>query len=213
MRSKAMAISLLGLALFGGSAPDAQAHPHVWVQAHAELGFAPDGRIAEVRHQWSFDEAYSAFATQGLDADKDGVLTRQELAELAKINTESLAEFGFFTLLKADGRKQDFAAPKEEWLDFKNGVLTLHFVLPLAEPVKARRAYGLEVFDPTYFVSFGFVPGDDAVKLAAAPPGCALQINRGKAPDAEQQKLSEADFSAFEGMGAQFASKVVVACP
>ena len=210
MRARAIALSLLGSAALCGQA---LAHPHVWVKASAELGFSPDGRVAEIRHRWSFDEAYSAFATQGLDANKDGVLSREELAELARINTESLAEFGFFTILKTDGKKQDFAAPKDEWLDFKDGVLTLHFSLPLAEPAKAKRAYGLEVFDPTYFVSFGFDEGDRAVTLASGPQGCAVQINRGKQPDAAQRKLSEAEFSVLEGMGAEFASKAVIACP
>jgi ABC-type uncharacterized transport system substrate-binding protein len=62
----------------------------------SEVVFAPDGKIAGVRHAWEFDEMYSAYAVQGLG--KDGKPpTREELAPLAKTNVESLAEFEFFT--------------------------------------------------------------------------------------------------------------------
>jgi len=48
-----------------------QAHPHVWVTAKAQIVYA-DGKVTGVRHAWSFDPEYSAFVTQGLDANKDG---------------------------------------------------------------------------------------------------------------------------------------------
>jgi ABC-type uncharacterized transport system substrate-binding protein len=43
----------------------AQAHPHVWVTMHTELVYTSDGRITGVRHAWTFDDMFSAFATQG----------------------------------------------------------------------------------------------------------------------------------------------------
>jgi ABC-type uncharacterized transport system substrate-binding protein len=57
----------------------ANAHPHVWVTLKSDLVFAPDGKIAAVRHAWTFDEMFSVFATQGLDKDGDGKLSREEL--------------------------------------------------------------------------------------------------------------------------------------
>jgi ABC-type uncharacterized transport system substrate-binding protein len=209
-----LASLLVGLALATAAlVSPAAAHPHVWVTVTAEIDYAPDGSVRAIKHRWSFDEAYSAFATQGLDANGDGQLSRDELAELAKVNTESLGEVGYFTILKVDGKKQEFAAPTDYWLEFdKAGVLTLNYTLPLAHPAKGKKAAVLEVYDPTYYVSFGFGQGD-AVKLAGAPAGCAVQVNHGKKPDADQQKLSEADFNALSGMGAEFASRVLVACP
>jgi ABC-type uncharacterized transport system substrate-binding protein len=69
--------SFLALALLW--AAPALAHPHVWVTARAELLYAADGKVTGVRHAWTFDKAYSAYVTQGLDADKDGKLTPEEL--------------------------------------------------------------------------------------------------------------------------------------
>ncbi len=82
------------------------AHPHVWVTMTSEIAYDPNGQVEGVRHAWSFDEAYSAFAVQGLDTNQDGTTSREELQELAKINTESLIEFNYFTVVKADGKKQ-----------------------------------------------------------------------------------------------------------
>ncbi len=191
----------------------AEAHPHVWVEVKAELVYDAAGQVAAVRHRWTFDEGYSTFAVQGLDADKDGRYSREELAELAKINAESLAEFGYFTVLKADGKRLDFNAPQTPALDHDGKMLTLSFSLPLKASAAPKRTLFLDVFDPTFFVDFSYAADDGAVTLAGSPPkGCAVQITRPKKPDPAQQKLSE-DFFANANMGLQFASKVLVACP
>ncbi len=193
-------------------AKPARAHPHVWVEARAELVFGPGGVVGGVRHRWTFDEGYSSFAVQGLDTNKDGTFSREELAELAKINAESLAEFGYFTVLKTDGKRQDFTAPQDPVLDHDGKTLTLSFLLPVKSATPAKRTVILDVFDPTFFVDFSYAPDDRAVTLAGAPQGCAVQVSRPKKPDPSQQKLSE-DYFANANMGLQFASKVIVACP
>src|SRR5215204_4000259 len=91
----------LGLAAAAFAGP-ALAHPHVWVTARAEIVYAADGKITGVRHAWTFDKGYSAFLTQGLDVNKDGKVTPDEMQELAKENTESLSEFEYFTSVKAN---------------------------------------------------------------------------------------------------------------
>ncbi|PSC07075.1 DUF1007 domain-containing protein [Alsobacter soli] len=201
---------IASLALLAGTVA-AWAHPHVWVTVKCEIVWAPDGRIAAVKHHWTFDEGYTSYAIQGLDTNRDGIYSRDELAELAKVNTESLAETGFFTVVKADGKKQEFGAPADYWLEHEKGQLTLNFTLPLKEPATARRTLILDVYDPTFFVDFSYADGDDAVKLTGSPQNCAVQLSRPKKPDAKQV-LTE-DYFANANMGFQFASKVIVACP
>ena len=58
---------IAGLACLVASTPRAQAHPHVWVTMTSELLYAPDGSVTGVRHAWTFDDMFSAFATQGLE--------------------------------------------------------------------------------------------------------------------------------------------------
>ncbi|MCJ2013208.1 DUF1007 family protein [Methylobacterium sp. J-076] len=198
----------------------AQAHPHVWVTAKAQVVYA-EGKVTGVRHSWAFDPEYSSYVTQGLDADKDGKLTPAELAGLAATNTENLAEFGYFTKLKVAGKEQAFADPKEPGMRMEGNALTLSFLLPLKTPAAPGRGVAaLEVYDPTYFVSFGFAEGADAVTLSGAPPGCTATVTRPKGDGAKvadaKAGMSEAFFEALtaaSNFGEQFANRVIVACP
>ncbi|WP_460450655.1 DUF1007 family protein [Alsobacter sp. SYSU BS001988] len=210
---KRLRLLLAALLALSALARPALAHPHVWVVVNCEVVWTPDGRIGAIKHRWSFDEAYSSYAVQGLDANNDGVYSREELADLAKVNTESLSEFGFFTVVKADGKRQDFAPPTDYGLEHGDGKLVLHFTLPLKEPAFAKRTLILDVYDPTFFVDFSYAEGDDAVKLAAAPKGCAIQLSRPKKPDQAKQPALTEDYFANANMGLQFASKVIIACP
>lgn len=165
------------------AAGTAAAHPHVWVDAAAEIVFDEAGRIAAVRHHWRFDEAFSAYAAQGLDTDGDGTLSREELQPLAEVNVESLSEFGFFTFLTLGEYEAGFAGPRDYWLEQHEGQLTLHYTLPLARPLSASQAVRLQVYDPEYFVAFA-LPSREAVRLAGAPADCAVQVNLAKELDA-----------------------------
>src|ERR1700743_3096895 len=51
------------LLLCGATA--AEAHPHVWITAVSELLYAPDGTLTGVRHAWTFDEMFVAYALPG----------------------------------------------------------------------------------------------------------------------------------------------------
>jgi ABC-type uncharacterized transport system substrate-binding protein len=124
-------VSILALITLIACGTDAAfAHPHVWVTAKSEIIFAPDGSIAGVRHAWTFDDMFSAYALQGVATAKKGVFTRAELAPLALTNVEALKDFAYFTFARAESKKQSFAEPTDYYLECKNDLLTLHFTLP-----------------------------------------------------------------------------------
>lgn len=203
------------LTLLAGARP-ALAHPHVWVAVRSEVVFSQGGKIAGLRHAWEFDELYSAFAVQGLG--KDGKPpTREELAPLAKTNVESLGEFEFFTFARQAGAKLQFLAPQDVTLEAdENKLVTLRFFLPLATPVAARKPFSFQVYDPTYFVSFGFEKVTP-ITLAGPPAGCSLSLVEPKPlVAAENTKLSEAFFQNFSpgaDFGVKLATRAIVACP
>ena len=195
-------------------AGEARAHPHVWVTMKSELVYTADGSAIGVRHAWAFDEMFSTFATQGLDAKQKGVFTREELAPLAEVNVTSLKDFDYFTVAKANGKKAVFDPPTDYWLDFKDGVLTLHFTLPFKAPVKAH-SLDLEVYDPTYFVDFALAE-KEPVALVNAPSQCKLAVARPNDAAAPSQPLNEQFFSSLDpngNFGAQFANRISVKCP
>ena len=200
----------LALALGAGAA---QAHPHVWVSAASELIFATDGSITGVRHAWTFDDMFSAYALQGIATKKKGVYTREELAPLALTNVESLKEFSFFTFAKADNKKQKFADPIDYYLEYKDAALVLHFTLPFKTPVEVKQL-ALEIFDSTYFVDFS-LQKKDPIRLVGAPAACILAVQRPSDGAAGAQKLNEDTFLNGENAnyGAMFANKISVDCP
>lgn len=212
---------LTALAFGVGLAGPAMAHPHVWVTSKAEIDYGEGGKVTGVRHAWTFDAGYSAFVTQGLDANGDGKISPEELAGLAKENTANLGEFAYFTRLKIGGKEQAFADAAEPRMWMDGDKLTLSFLLPLKAPVtQGRSVTALEVYDPTYFVSFGLSEDADAARLAGAPAGCTATITRPKteAPKTADAKpgMSEAFFEALttaSSYGVQFANRILVACP
>ena len=194
----------------------AWAHPHVWVAAREEILFDAQGRVAAIRHIWTFDEMYSAFAVQGLG--KDGKPpTREEMAPLAKINVESLAEFQYFTAVKTGPTYQEFGEPADYSLEADaQNIVTLRFTLPLRSPVSARKPLTFMVYDPTYFVDFELVK-DAPVTLVGAPSGCSLSTFK---PDplgaGDSAKLSESFFSGQSpgaDFGVKLATRTIVVCP
>jgi ABC-type uncharacterized transport system substrate-binding protein len=211
MRSTAACLTLI--AALAGFAPQAKAHPHVWVTSTSQLVYGADGAITGIRHSWKFDEMFSTYAVQDIQPKTKGVYTREELAPLAQINVDSLKEFDFFTFARTGGRsspKEEFLTPIDYFLEFQDGSLILNFTLPFKAPVKARQL-AVEIYDPTYFV--GFDLSADPIKLVGAPADCKTSVQRpGKAP---QAPLSEKSFEdgTNANYGALFANRMTVDCP
>jgi len=192
------------------------AHPHVWVAVRSEVVFGDDGKIIGVRHAWEFDEMYSAFATQGLG--KNGAPpTKEELAPLAKTNIESLAEFDYFTFAKQNNEKPAFKPPQDVTLEVnERKSVVMRFFLPLQTPASAKKPFSFQVYDPTYFVSFG-LEKKEPVTMSRAPAGCSLSlVEPSPLVAADNQKLSEAFFqnmSPGADFGIKLATRAIVACP
>ena len=211
---RSLATALAGLLLAGGAV---SAHPHVWVTMKSAVVYGPDGAITGVRHAWTFDDMYSAFAVQGLESKTKGEFTTEELKPLAQVNVESLKEYDFFTFAKANGKNVAFVDPVDYHLDFnaKDSVLTLHFILPLKAPLKTK-ALELDVFDPSYFVDFALAE-KDPVTLEQAPSGCQLKLDKPQEMTAEMaRKLAEIPPDQQipdNSYGAAFSNKISVKCP
>jgi ABC-type uncharacterized transport system substrate-binding protein len=171
-----------------------------------------------VRHAWTFDDMFSTFATQGLEAKKKGEFTREELAPLAKVNVESLKEYDFFTYATENGKKIEFNEPLEGYylvFDPKQTELTLHFELPLKAPVKAKDV-NIEVYDREYFVDFSLAE-KEPIKLAGAPPQCKLSVGKpqemGAALAQQLSQLGPNQRDPSLTIGSEFANRIQVKCP
>jgi ABC-type uncharacterized transport system substrate-binding protein len=217
---RASAGLVLAVAALAAAPREAAAHPHVYVDARVEVVFDKEGKITALRHVWRFDDAFSAFASQGLDTNGDGILSIEELQPLAKVNVESLKEYEYFTFLKAGGKRIGFKIPTEYWLQSSDGYLSLFYTLPLMQAVKPDAAgLTIDVYDPNYFVDYQLVEKDPA-KLIDAPATCTMAVKRKADPDAAtaailgQFPASERELPAnLRSLTNEMANRVMVKCP
>jgi ABC-type uncharacterized transport system substrate-binding protein len=205
----------VAFAALASTAP-ASAHPHVWVTVRSQLAFNPDGKVASVVHDWTFDEMYSSFATQGLAAAGQ-LAKRADFAPLAKENAGSLAQIGYFTTLKIAGKAVDFGEVTDYWMEERpDHLVTFHVVLPLKTATEPGKYLSLLVADPEFFIDFEY-DDKDGVTLANAPAGCSLSVAKPKPLGADEStKLSESFFSGLApgaNFGFKMASRAIIACP
>jgi ABC-type uncharacterized transport system substrate-binding protein len=196
----------------------AAAHPHVWVTVQTTLLYE-GGHITGLRHAWTFDDAYTEMAVDGLDVNGDGIYSREELAELAKVNIDGLKEFGYFTYPKLGTTAIAEKDPIDYYLEYKDKLLTLHFTLPFEHPVQAdAKGFNFSVFDESFFIAFDFGKGHPVVLGAGAPQGCAVNI---AIPQNELDQLQALNKSfggqltagdANVGMGMGYAKTVSLEC-
>ena len=213
-----LSLWVIGVAV-AGLAPSASAHPHVWATVRSEIIFGPDQKVTGIRHAWTFDEFYSAMAVQGLDADGDGKYSKEELDPLAKVNVESLNEFGYFTFIREAGNDKflPLKPPEDYSIDYDGTAITLHFTLPLKTPVDPKaKDVTIDVYDPSFFVAFGFAE-KAPVKVSGTPAeGCTAKVDTPDSEATEAAKaLSESFFSELgpgSDYGSQFAQTVNVTC-
>jgi ABC-type uncharacterized transport system substrate-binding protein len=186
------------------------------VTVRSQIVFSADGTVTAVVHDWVFDEMYSSFATQGL-AKPGELVKRETFAPLAQENARGLAEIGYFTTLKLDGKAADFGPVTDYWMEERSDHLVqFHVILPLKNPTAVGRFGSLLVADPEYFIDFEF-DDKDAVALRSAPAGCSTSTAKPKALEGgDKKKLNESFFSGLApgtNFGFKMASRAIIACP
>jgi ABC-type uncharacterized transport system substrate-binding protein len=166
-------------ALLVGLGGSAWSHPHVWITVETIVLYEK-GAFTGLKHKWTFDEFYTAMAIEGLDKNNDGIYSREELAELAKVNIDGLKEFGYFTYPALEGGDVKIQDPTDYWLEHKDGILSLHFTVPFDKPIPAKaKGFAYVVQDPSFYIAF--LPAKtDPVKLEGAPKSCKVQIGNPK---------------------------------
>ena len=216
VRALRRGVAAAALALFGFLPSAASAHPHVWVVVKSRIEFAPDGKIKAIVHDWTFDEMYSSFATEGL-APKGQLVGREIFAPLAKQNAGGLADLGYFTTLKIGGKPVEFGEVSDYWMEERpDHLVAFHVVMPLKAPTAPGKFSSLLVADPEYFIDFGF-DDHDAVSLGDAPKGCSIGITKPAAlAGDDKKKLDESVFTNMSpgaGFGFKMAPRAMLACP
>lgn len=167
----ALRVAGLLLVLFGLAQP-ALAHPHIFIDAKVDVVFDDAGRIAALRHEWTFDTAFSVWMVQGLDTDGDGTVSPAEMQELADENMAGLTNYGFYTFA---GDGLDFTPAGDQHMRYENNRVTLDFSINAEQPVAPGPRFELGVYDAEYYVAISFADVS-TVRLVNAPADCGTEL-------------------------------------
>jgi ABC-type uncharacterized transport system substrate-binding protein len=193
----------------------ARAHPHVWITVRGEIVFGPDQTLTEIRYDWLFDEAYSAYAVLGLEKDSNGNITSDSLKNTSIVNAQAFQQAQYFTFITSDGSKIGFSGASDYRLGYDDGRLNLEFRLHLQNPIPANHSFEIKIYDPTFFVSLTLSGAEDAIKAAHLPAACAVRITRPESLVDAQRAIADEVFLQMEGnttYGARYANEADVTC-
>ena len=204
----------------GFASTQARAHPHVWIEMQSDVVFTEDGLIKGVDLEWTFDDAYTQMALEGLDVDGDGLYSQDELSPLTKENIESLKDYEYFTVMRVNGEQQKIGEVTDFGQIWSNNKLTLHFQVPLEKPVDPRKnEFMVKVYDPEFFIAIDYVTENPVDIVGKMPESCKLVV-KPVPTDAEldqtrtmlSTKGTDWKPENNEDFGAMFAQAVSIAC-
>lgn len=195
----------------------ALAHPHIWIDARTIVLFNDAGEVSGVRHFWKFDEAFSAWTTQGLDVNGDGQISSAEFADLAQENMNGLAAFDFYTFAGTGATDYNFSPVGLADITYDGRHSTLIFTLAPEKPIPVSGRLEIEVADPEYYAAFSFV--DNGATMQNAPKDCNIEVNPPKdISDELAQQLFDLGPEVTElpaqlrGAAADLANALIVRC-
>ncbi len=201
-------------------AAKAQAHPHVWIEMQSDVVFTDDGLIKGVDLEWTFDDAYTQMALDGLDLDGDGTYSQSELAPLTKENIASLKGYEYFTVMRANGEQQKIGEVTNFGQIWSNNKLTLQLQVPLEKPIDPKKdEFVFKIYDPEFFIAIDYVKDDPVDVVGKLPESCKLVV-KPVPTDAEldqtrtmlSEKGKDWKPEVSEDFGALFAQAVSIAC-
>ncbi|MEM7214426.1 MAG: DUF1007 family protein [Pseudomonadota bacterium] len=215
--SKSFLAMSLAVAASGFLLPDrAVAHPHVFVEANIEVVRDDDGNFTEVRQVWRFDELFSTTVTIDYDENVNGKLDQDEIEKVAAVVKESIAEYDFYTAVRAGKDTVEFYEPEEIGAYFEGEKLIMFLTVELVEPVNSENTpLRISASDTSYYVAFDF--DNENVSVSANSAGCETSVVH---PDFDSlyadnsQFLTESFFSDPQStsIGDEFYSWATITC-
>ncbi len=81
------------------------AHPHVWVEASADITLDKDGNIKTIKEKWIFDEFFSESIISVYDEDGDGKINEAENKVIEEEGFANVGDYNFYTHI-FDGKEE-----------------------------------------------------------------------------------------------------------
>lgn len=190
------------------------AHPHILPIVRADIIFEHT-RAKAVKQTWTYDAAYSSFAMRSIDANKDGIISPEELTSFAKGQLDALAEHNYFTAASTPAGAVKFGSVHFDQIERIDGRLSLTFTLPFETRIATETPQLIvEIFDPNFFAYFTMA--DDGVRLVGSHSDCAQTTVGPRTIDlSNTRSIPSVFWQALDGSktaGQAFVNRITVTC-
>ncbi len=160
----------------------ASVHPHVFAEARLDIVVGSDATVKTLRHLWRFDDLFSSTVLVEFDKNGDLKLDDSELQDVSNTIFTSLAEYGYFQLVSADGKDVVMKPPPALMANFENNQLIVLFESEPKQPLKLSGKVDFGVYDPTFYTAIDFLE-DANMAVEGMPANCQRQVIR---PDPDE---------------------------
>ena len=175
-RGRAAVRALAGAAALLALAGSAAAHPHVFAESRMEIVGDTAGKLASVRNIWRMDELFSTSVVLDFDKNANGVLDDDELQAVGDTVKESIAEWSFYTFVRAGGKLVPMDPPAEIRTLFQDNQLLMFFEMKVKETIDLKtQPVTVSAFDETFFVAFDFAD-ESSFQLVDMPANCTRSM-------------------------------------
>lgn len=156
------------------------AHPHVWVEAKAEV-VVEAGYVEGVWATWSFDDAFSQLILADFPADSGGKFDPKTLAGLKKGYFDNLKSYQYFSHFVLGTKDLDVPQPQKfQASATPDGKVLYRFFLPLAVRLDAKTPLSVSFYDDTFFTDMIF-DKKNPITLTATGGKAAFRFQPNKA--------------------------------
>jgi len=153
------------------------AHPHVWIEARAEVSVAA-GYVEGLWAEWTFDDVFGQLVLADHDLDFDGKLEANEIPGLKKGYFDNLKDYDYFSHLMLGGKDLKVPVPQKFTASVNaQGRLVYRFFLPLGVRVDPKTPLGFAFYDASFYADLIFTK-DNPVRLTATDGGKASFVLR-----------------------------------
>lgn len=210
--------ALLFLAALALAAPQARAHPHIFIDAGLTLIPDETGAITAVEVTWRYDELYSLILLQdyGLDPDFDGALTEAEVTETLGFDLNWNSGFDGGLYLSRGAADLQLGPPEPVSLSLRpDGRMETVHRRPVAGDPGGEAALRAQVYDAAFYIAFEAILPSGIEDDACAPDLLRADLDAAYAALEDEIAAIGGAISAednFPAVGALFADQLVFRC-
>jgi ABC-type uncharacterized transport system substrate-binding protein len=203
--------------LFAISPHCLSAHPHNWITVKSEFLIDEKGLLTEVHQYWEFDVYFSMMTLA--DVMHESKIQPNSLQVLAEDMVNNMESYSYFSQLKLD--KQPIALPKPN--DFSLSTVTndgpqqlslsMRFQLTTPQQITDKTLVW-QVFDPTFYIDMRHHDASQVIIHAQNGSTCSTRIELPEPSDEMIDYALSLDQTQknTQGLGAEFAEKVIIQC-